>query len=685
MKKFTLFFLSFFLFGALMAQRDTDCYDFDDLTVDGYVAEQLGGSWTTWNGTPGGADDAFVSDMYSNSPNNSFVVNSPDIDLVFELAEEALETGAWLYSNYIYVPSGYSGYFNVQSNPVPGEEWVIELYFNEDGSGYFENGSTDTYEFTQDTWILVEINFDLDSDLAQVFFDGALITQFENTFPIGGIDYYGQETGGIPGAYYDDVCFGEGTPISNDDCYNFDDLDPGEFLALQLGGMWTTWSDTPGGDDDSFVSDDQSNSPDNSFVIFENIADVVFKLAEEPIETGAWLYSHYIYIAAGATGYFNVQSSPVPGEEWVIELFFDDDGTGYFEGGSLETFDYAPETWILVEINFDLDSDLAQVFFDGNLMIEFANEFTIGGINYYGDDDNGPPEAYYDDVCFSEGVPISPAGCYNFDDLDPGEFLALQLGGMWTTWSGTPGGEGDGFVSNDQSHSPNNSFVIFENINDIVFKLAEEPIETGAWLYSHYIYIAAGATGYFNVQSSPVPGEEWVIELFFDDDGTGYFEGGSLETFDYAPETWILVEINFDLDTDRIEVYFDGALVTEFTNTFTIGGINYYGDDDNGPPEAYYDDVCFGTGWSIPVGIEDIPSNNDNLAIFPNPAKSVVHISNSVGFEKIQLVNMAGQLVLEQYSSNNRMDINTSVFESGIYFIRVFSHDNVITRKLVIE
>ena len=31
---------------------------------------------------------------------------------------------------------------------------------------------------------------------------------------IGGIDYYGSTSGGTPGAYYDDVCFGEGWVIT---------------------------------------------------------------------------------------------------------------------------------------------------------------------------------------------------------------------------------------------------------------------------------------------------------------------------------------------------------------------------------------------------------------------------------------------------------------------------------------
>jgi hypothetical protein len=316
------------------------------------------------------------------------------------------------------------------------------------------------------------------------------------------------------------------------------------------------------------------------------------------------------------------------------------------------------------------------------MITEFANEFTIGGINYYGADTNGDPEAYYDDVCFTEGFAIAPAGCYNFDDLDPGEFLALQLGGMWTTWNGNPGGEGDGFVSNDQYHSPPNSFVIFENINDVVFMLDEQPIETGVWLYSHYIYIADGATGYFNVQSSPIPGEEWVIELYFDDDGTGYFEGGSAETFDYTPETWIFIEINFDLDADLGQVFFDGVLITEFANEFTIGGVNYYGDDDNGPPEAYYDDVCFGEGWAI-TGVEEQFVNTSQ--VYPNPASDQINIKSGSTIIQIEIYNQIGQLVKKLNTNSSIVHFDISNIKSGVYFIKMSSHDQIITKKLVIE
>ncbi len=465
-------------------------------------------------------------------------------------------------------------------------------------------------------------------------------------------------------------------------CFYFDELGVGDYVAEQLGGNWTTWGNAPGTGEDAIVSNLFAQSPDNSFLVGSGV-DMVYQLNQEPIETGAWTYSHYIYVPTGFSGYFNVQSSPVPGVEWVLEVFFDDGGTGYFENASSDNFTYSMDTWILAEVEFDLDAGLGRVLMDGELITEFENTLTIGGINFWGSDSGGLPGAYFDNVCFAEGSPMGDV-CYDFDDLEAGEFLAQQLGGMWTTWSGNPGGDDDSFVSNDQSHSPDNSFVIFENIADVVFKLAEEPIETGAWLYSHYIYIASGATGYFNVQSSPVPGEEWVIELYFNGDGTGYFEGGSTDAFEYAPDTWILVEINFDLDTDLAEVYFDGDKVIDFANEFTIGGINYYGSDTNGDPEAYYDDVCFGDGWPLTVGIQEVSLQN-SLKIYPNPATTTITINSESTIEQLEIYNQVGQMVGYFNIHSNPFQLDVSGFESGIYLVKAYLVDKVIIRKVVID
>ena len=666
---------------CFMEYSPTVCEDFDALTVGGYVAEQLGGYWTTWSGGP--TDDAMVTDAQSHSPDNSFVVDAGAIDLIYQFGDDPLSSGQWLYSHYIYVPAGFSGYFNVQTEPTPGIGWNLELYFDDDGTGYFGGQVSDNFVYTPDTWFMVEINYDLDTEFAQVLFDGVLIIEFANGMTIGSIDYYGADSGGPPGAYYDDVCFGPGWPITGMVCEDFDALTVGAGVAEQLGGYWTTWSGGPA--DDAMVTDVQSHSPDNSFVVDAGAIDLIFQFGDDPISSGQWLYSHYIYVPTGFSGYFNVQTEPTPGVGWNLELYFDDGGTGAFGGQSSETFVYDQDTWILVEINYDLgldlDVELAQVLFDGVLILEFVNEMTIGSIDYYGADSGGPPGAFYDDVCLGPGWEIPTAICEDFDALDPGTGVAAQLGGYWTTWSGGPAD--DAMVTNAQSHSPDNSFVVDAGAIDLIYQFGSMPLNSGQWLYSHYMYVPAGFSGYFNVQTEPAPGVGWNLELYFDDGGTGYFGGQASENFVYDMDTWFLVEIDYDLDRGYGQVLFDDVLIIEFENDMTIGSIDYYGADSGGPPGAYYDDVCFGYGWII-TGIEEFFMSN-NLVVYPNPASDKITIESESIIDEVRIYNNMGQLVYSGQFNNSQIMVNTSSFITGMYIVQVVAGEAIEVRKLIIE
>jgi len=85
------------------------------------------------------------------------------------------------------------------------------------------------------------------------------------------------------------------------------------------------------------------------------------------------------------------------------------------------------------------------------------------------------------------------------------------------------------------------------------------------------------------------------------------------------------------------------------------------------------------------VNVKNETSEDKIIRLYPNPATDIVHVYTENEVEKIQLVNISGQLVFEQKNLGRETDLDISVFESGIYFVKVFSYDNVITRKLVIE
>ncbi|MEZ5083716.1 MAG: choice-of-anchor J domain-containing protein [Bacteroidales bacterium] len=198
-----------------------ECEDFDALNPGDYVAGELGGLWTTWSGQPGTAEDATVSDMYSVSPSNSILVEGTT-DLLQLFNATTITSGVYSYSNNIYVPTGTTGYWNLQKDVTPGitEGWGIQMMYDDDGMIHIDAGADDAavVAFSYDTWYFNEVIVDLDNDLCEFYIDGNLITQhqwtlgtFGNVGPntLGGCNYYANPgTGGAaPGAHFDDICF----------------------------------------------------------------------------------------------------------------------------------------------------------------------------------------------------------------------------------------------------------------------------------------------------------------------------------------------------------------------------------------------------------------------------------------------------------------------------------------------
>ena len=98
--------------------------------------------------------------------------------------------------------------------------------------------------------------------------------------------------------------------------------------------------------------------------------------------------------------------------------------------------------------------------------------------------------------------------------------------------------------------------------------------------------------------------------------------------------------------------------------------------------------VGYGGLFKLDLGTVDVKNESSEdkiIRLYPNPATDIVHVYTENEVEKIQLVNISGQIVFEQKKMGRETDLDISVFESGIYFVKVFSNNNVITRKLVIE
>ena len=127
MRKFLLLFAALAL--SLIAFSQTVLYedDFESYTVGTYIAVDNPTWWTTWSNDPGSGEDAKISDVYSNSPTKSILINkvgTAATDLILKLGDKV--SGVYEVNWYIYVPAGKAGYYNFQHfQDLPGTEWAL--------------------------------------------------------------------------------------------------------------------------------------------------------------------------------------------------------------------------------------------------------------------------------------------------------------------------------------------------------------------------------------------------------------------------------------------------------------------------------------------------------------------------------------------------------------------------------
>jgi OOP family OmpA-OmpF porin len=119
----------------------------------------------------------------------------------------------------------------------------------------------------------------------------------------------------------------------------------------------------------------------------------------------------------------------------------------------------------------------------------------------------------------------------------------------------------------------------------------------------------------------------------------------------------------------------------------------YVGNGGQAPnySEAYYyiDDVYVG---ETPLSVSDeLIVINDELRVFPNPAKEIINVTfknKNVVATDVEITNVIGQLQATVVEiKNNVTSINIAAMPSGIYFVKVFNKLNgvVMVGKFVKE
>ena len=88
------------------------------------------------------------------------------------------------------------------------------------------------------------------------------------------------------------------------------------------------------------------------------------------------------------------------------------------------------------------------------------------------------------------------------------------------------------------------------------------------------------------------------------------------------------------------------------------------------------------------VGVTEITDVSAAYTASPNPSsdKITLHCSSTAKMDKIELMDTQGKLIQVQTSGNSTEKvIDISMLNSGIYFIRITSGEEVVYKKVVKE
>jgi hypothetical protein len=168
-KTFILAVLFAFSFATTNAQFTPD----DMESYGGGNTPIFSAQWGSWDGT---TDLALLSsNNHAQSGNLSGYVDDSTVqDPLLLLGDKIF--GPWGVKYSLYIPSGKSGYYNLQGTEAPGLQWVVgnitfglgqpsddEMTGRIDWATYADLTDDTLFQFPKDTWFDVIMNFDFNS------------------------------------------------------------------------------------------------------------------------------------------------------------------------------------------------------------------------------------------------------------------------------------------------------------------------------------------------------------------------------------------------------------------------------------------------------------------------------------------------------------------------------------------
>ncbi|HNQ68675.1 MAG TPA: T9SS type A sorting domain-containing protein [Bacteroidales bacterium] len=600
--------------------------DFESYTIGQGIALQEGDVWDTWSGTPGSAEDPLVSDAYAHSGVQSIQVAGTN-DGVIEFDD--LTTGRYRIEFYIMVPEGKLGYYNIMQNFNPagtGLVWGMQTMLKDgemtiDGMGY---GAV-TYNYTPGTWFKVQHFIDLNSDWFDMYIDDVLVHAYQWSKGVSGTGSLKKLDAFDFYAWDDD---GNGTPEYYMDNFLIEEVEtpypPTNFAYTleNLNDVVLTW-DAP------------TEGTPESYSIARN--GVVIGTTDQLTFTDVNVYPNtYEYSLLAFYGTSSGYSAPVPLEviipggnprNYVVYEMFTSILCGYCPYVT-QAFDQ----FVAEAVN-----DMAIIEYHGNGLGEdpFTTVVTDARTIYYGDLyelEGAYPTTIINGASAFEGTYESVADMKTLFQYYYDEQIAIPS--VYTIETDVQQLSTDPYVFNLDVDVVE-TFPYFEDATIMFISLSETSIAYSWQGQNHLDFVCRG-----------VYPDEYGIQMDF----------SSVNT--YINSFNISIDPTYNVDNCEIVVFLQNM--------------------ETGQIQQVAKEKLFSVS-EIETDIEF------NTVVFPNPANEIIYVVADENINNIEVLNVAGQIVASELVSADKFQLNVSDFSTGVYFVKVYTNNEISVHKIIVE
>ena len=99
----------------------------------------------------------------------------------------------------------------------------------------------------------------------------------------------------------------------------------------------------------------------------------------------------------------------------------------------------------------------------------------------------------------------------------------------------------------------------------------------------------------------------------------------------------------------------------------------------------YCESICVYIEIIIFVQVVEKNFQSDQILIYPNPAKDIIHIHSGYTMNLVSLSDINGKIMYTNRAIGKKLQINTTSYKAGTYLLFIEAGNNRVVRKIVIE